>query len=180
MSGAPINTIVHQLRKTRIVPFINMVRAFASMFLDEPHRITRDFKSILEKIGKDIFHPSHRMEPFYVASYTLYLLEFMWRNTKLDNKYKLSRYQLLLACRVLINHEDLPWMNSNAMEKYCAKVMRVLWEDEASERLVHAAADVIEKVAAGTFDKDTLRTQPFTEAVIKECKSRPTIGVLGC
>ena len=165
------------IEKTRVLTYLNVVRAFASMFLEEPHRITRDFKSVLDKVGRDMFLPGHKLEPYYVAGYTLFILEFMWRNSRLDSKYKLARYQMLLACRVLMNHDNLPQMNSRDMERYCAKAMKVLWNAAAAEKLCQVAASVVEKIASGNLNKDNVRSLPFTEAVIEQCRATPEVEI---
>ena len=52
----------------------NLTRAFAAMFLSDPHTVARSYKSIRSKIGGDIFGKSHRLEPYYTAAVTLYKL----------------------------------------------------------------------------------------------------------
>src|SRR5215207_93765 len=42
-----------------------------------------------------------------------------YRNQKLDTKYKVARYQILLALRLLRNANPLPQFNSHQIEKFC-------------------------------------------------------------
>ena len=68
------------VEKVRIIDQRALVRAFASIFLELPHRTTRNYKSLLSSFGKDIFNKEHKMEPYYVAACAHYRLEYLFRN----------------------------------------------------------------------------------------------------
>ncbi|HLI98452.1 MAG TPA: AIPR family protein, partial [Bradyrhizobium sp.] len=87
------------VEKTRVVVQTNAVRAFAGMFLGEPHNTVRSYKKLSERVGQDIFIRDHKLYPYYTSSYALYILEFLFRNQKIDAKYKIARFQILLAVR---------------------------------------------------------------------------------
>ena len=57
------------VEKTRIVTQPNVIKAFAAMFLQEPHRTTRNYSALKEKVGKEIFGEGHRMEPYYLSAF---------------------------------------------------------------------------------------------------------------
>jgi hypothetical protein len=158
------------VEKTRIVTQPNVIRAFAAMFLGEPHRTTRNYSSLKSKVGKDIFGKGDRMEPYYTAAFALYKLEYLFRSGKLEAKYKPARFHILLAARILGNPDPLPRMNSHDMEKYCKKLMDILWEPLSVDELLIQAATVVDSVAAGNFHRDNIRTEPFTTNVIGQCK----------
>ena len=157
------------IEKTRIVTPGNVIRSFASMFLEEPHRTTRSYRAILERVGKDIFAESDRLEPYYVAALALYRLEYLFRNQLLDSKYKPARFQLLLALRLLADKKSLPRMGSHEMERYCAPLMQTLWDLDRSEKIFNKAAECVHAVSKGNFDSDSVRTQPFTELLKNYC-----------
>ena len=103
-----------------------MIRAFAAMFLNEPHRTTRNFKSITDKVGKEIFAKEQRMEPYYAAALAFYKLEFSFRNSRLEPKYKPARFHILLVLRILTAGFEMPAMKATKMEGYCKKITDVL------------------------------------------------------
>jgi hypothetical protein len=157
------------VEKSRIVLPGNLIRAYASMFLDEPHRTTRNFRTLLDRVGDTIFGDNHRLEPYYTAAFAHYRLEYLFRNQLLDAKYKPARFHILLAFRMLANSAAPPQPNANAMEKYCDTILKILWDTTAAEELFARASDVVDGVAQGNFDRDHIRTQPFTEALMNEC-----------
>ncbi len=158
-----------QVEKTRIVTPPNMIRAFAAMFLNEPHRTTRNYAALTAKVGKDIFVKGHRQEPYYTAAFTLYKLEYFFRSGRLERKFRPARFHILLAARLLGNTEQLPPINSREMERYCKVIMDTLWDTNKADALIVKAANVVDKVAGGNFNRDNIRTEPFTQKVITQC-----------
>jgi hypothetical protein len=110
------------------------------------------------------------MEPYYTAAYALYKLEYLFRNAKLEAKYKPTRFHILLAARRLAAADALPAMSSNEMEKYCKPLMNTLWDSTTADELLASAVKVVDDVAAGEFDRDKIRTESFTKNVINRCK----------
>jgi hypothetical protein len=158
------------IEKTRIITPKMMIRAFAAAFLNEPHRTTRSYKLLSGRVGTDIFAQGHRLEPYYVAAFLLYRLEYLFRNQRVEAQLKPARFHILLAARLLGNEDVLPRMNSNDMEKYCKKLTDLIWTPAAADDLITHAADAVEYIADGNFDRDNIRTQPFTEQLITHCK----------
>jgi hypothetical protein len=158
------------IEKTRIVTQPNMVRAFAAMFLEEPHRTLRSYKSLTERLGKDIYGPDHRLEPYYVAAFALYKLEYMFRNGKLDAKYRAARFHIILAARYVLDSVPFGFMNSKDTEKRGKAILDKLSYWETAESALAAAAYIINTVSAGNLDRDNIHTQTFTENLIKHLK----------
>jgi hypothetical protein len=162
------------IEKTRIITQPNVIKAFAAMFLDEAHRTTRNYSALKAKVGKDIFGQGHRMEPYYAAAFALYKLEYLFRNGKLDPKYKPARFHILLAARILADSSPLPKMNSHDMERYCKPLIATLWDTAGADALMTAAVEGVNQAAAGNFDRDNIRTESFTARILDLCKSAAT------
>jgi hypothetical protein len=143
------------------------------MFLGEPHRTTRSYASLQSRVGEDIFVDGHRLEPYYVAAFTLYKLEYLFRNRKLETKYKAARFHILLAARLLATSASPPPMNSHEMERYCKTITDILWDPTKSDDLLARAAKAVDVVAQGQFHRDNIRTQPFTEKLVAHCQPSP-------
>ncbi len=158
------------IEKTRVITQSNLIRAFASMFLQEPHRTTRNYSALKDKVGKEIFVTGHRMEPYYTAASALYKLEYQFRSGKLDAIYKPARFHILMAIRLLGNANSLPPMTSNKMEEYCKTLLEIIWDSSRFEDLIARAAEIVKGAVKGSFDRDTIRTEPTTKAVIAACQ----------
>lgn len=158
------------IEKTRIITQPNVIRAFAAMFLGEAHSTTKSYSALKAKVGKAIFGKGHRMEPYYTAAFSLYRVEFMFRNKKIEPKYKPARFHILLAARLLSANENTPLMNSHEMDKYCQGMLRTLWDQTASDQLLGKAVQVIKDVAQEVFTRDNIRTETFTNKVVIKCR----------
>lgn len=159
------------IEKTRIVTPANLIRAYASMFLEEPHRTTRTYRALLSAVGKDIFGASHRLEPYYAAASCLYRLEYLFRSSALDAKYKPARYHILLAARKLLKPDPPPPANSRDMQRYGEELAASLWDPVVAEQTFHNAATIVDTTAKGNFHRDHIRTQPFTEELLRNCET---------
>jgi hypothetical protein len=159
------------IEKTRVITQPNVIKAFAAMFLQEAHRTTRNYSALKDKVGKDIFGKGHRMEPYYTSAFALYKLEYLFRNGKLEPKYKPARFHILLAARILGNPSPLPrFMNSGEMEDYCKPILDALWDSARCDELIVRAAGIVDAAAGSNFNRDNIRTEPTTKNVIAQCQ----------
>jgi hypothetical protein len=158
------------IEKTRVITQPNVIKAFAAMFLQEAHRTTRNYSALKDKVGKEIFGKGHRMESYYTASFGLYKLEYLFRNGKLEPKYKPARFHILLAVRLLGNPAPLPRMNAREMEDYCEPILTALWDSPKCDELIVRAAEIVDAAAGSNFNRDNIRTEPTTKNVIAQCQ----------
>lgn len=158
------------IEKTRIVTPANLIRAYAAMILGEPHRTTKNYAALLDQVGKDIFGPDHKLDPYYLSALGLYRLEYLFRNQLLASKYKPARYHLLYACRLLLAPANLPRPNSNEMERLSRSLIDILWDQGKSEKVFNDAVSALDTIAKGNYNRDHIRTLPFAEALAKRCR----------
>ena len=136
------------------------------MFLKSPHKTTRNYGALLKSVGTEIFGRDHRLEPYYVAAYAHYRLDYLFRNQTIAAELKPARYHMLMAYGTLAHNEPMPKMNSHEMERYCKALMTSLWDDDRSRVLFEKAADGVRKIAAGNLHRDNIRTEPFTNSLL--------------
>jgi hypothetical protein len=157
------------VEKTRIITPTVLIRSYASSFLEEPHRTTRTYSALVQQLGRGIFGPEDRLEPYYYASSAHYRLEFLFRNGTIPSALKPARYHILMAARLLLHPGALPRSNSHEMARLGARLTDEIWKPGTSDELLVNAAKLVDATAAGNFHRDHIRTQPFTEAVKKAC-----------
>lgn len=154
------------IEKTRIINAPTLIRTCAAMFLQEPHRATKNYKDTKRKVGKEILADEHRLEPYYVAALAYYKLDLAFRTRRIDAAYKSARFHLLMAMRILANNDPLPRMNENKMEGYCKDILAILWDKDKTEALIASAVEIIENAAGGDLNRDNIRIEPFTKSVL--------------
>jgi hypothetical protein len=150
------------IEKVRIVNMKMLLRAFASIILQEPHRTTRSYKTLLEGVGKTIFSDQDKLEPYYTAAYTLYKLEYYFRNGTIQTEYKSARYHVLMTFGRLAAEHPLPKASSREIVKSCNKINSVLWDDLKAAPIFHKACRLVYDACGGTLNRDDIRSQPFT------------------
>ncbi|RKR81825.1 AIPR protein [Mucilaginibacter gracilis] len=155
------------VEKVRIINMTTLVRAFASVFLEVPHRTTRNYKALLKSVGTDIFNLEHKLEMYYVSAYSYYKLDYLFRVGAIPPTFKPARYHLLFVfrCLALNDYSSLPRPNSKDMVKYCDNLLKVLWDDTLVKQTFQEAAKIVNHVANGDLDRDSIRTEPFTEQI---------------
>ena len=121
------------VEKTKIIGHQNLVRAVGALILQEPHRTTRSYRLLTEEVGKSIFNDNDRLEPYYVAAYALYKLEYLFRNRKIDAKYKPARYLILLAACLSVDPQPLKPLNANDVGRRALKIAEALWADGGND-----------------------------------------------
>jgi hypothetical protein len=149
-----------EIQKSKIVSHPNLVRAVGAMFLNEPHRTTRNYKALSAKVGAEIFKDGDRMEPYYVAAYAMYRLTKL----KLPAKYIAGRHLILLAARLIMDPKQLPHMNSGEMAKRADAMMKELWKN--ADAILTEAIGLVDEVAGGDWKGDNIRTQSKTDALL--------------
>jgi AIPR protein len=159
------------VEKTRIITPTTLIRAYASSFLEEPHRTTRTYGALVQQLGKSIFGPDDRLEPYYYAASAHYRLEFLFRNGTIRAALKPARYHILMATRLLLHAGALPRSNSHEMSRLGDRLAAAIWVANTSDAVLSNAARLVDETAGGNFHRDHIRTQPFTEAVRAACIS---------
>ena len=152
------------VEKSRVITPVALVKSFSSMFLEEPHKTTRDFGSVLKKVGVDIFHENHKHEPYYFAALASFWMDQLLRKGKIDKSVRIARYQVLLALRLLFESDDMPALNSNKMVKYINKMLPLFKDAQTAESSLKKAVDIVMKLMKGK-DRDEVRASSFTKRV---------------
>jgi len=152
--------------KVRIVDAPTVLRSYASIFQEVPHMATRSYRSIRDQIGVTVFVDGQKYIAYYYASYAWFLLEKYFKDKTIEPKYKSARYHLLLAVHLLIDNSYPPKPNSHDMEKRCDAALQVLWDSQKAEAIFAKAVALIDEVTGGNLERDNVRTEAITNAVI--------------
>jgi hypothetical protein len=154
------------IEKVRIITKWQLIRAFAAMFLDEPHRSVGYYTELQGQVGDRIFNEKHKIEPYYTAAYAHYKLEYLFRNGGVPVYYKPVRYHLLMALRQLEGRGEMPALVANKVQKYSNDICEVLWDNVEAMRAFQKAVDLVEEAAGDSrITRDLAKTRSFTDAV---------------
>ena len=158
--------------KIRVIDTPTILRSYASIFKEIPHAATRSYRSIRDEIGDKIFAQGDKPIGYYYAAYSWFVLETYFRVKAIDPSFKSARYHILLAVHLLINAEPAPKRNSNAMERRSEEALAVLWDAAAAEAIFRKATGLITEVTNGNLDRDHVRTEAITDAIVERLRPR--------
>ncbi|KAA2301180.1 hypothetical protein FY526_26340, partial [Clostridioides difficile] len=118
----------NNIEKSKIIDPEMQIRAFASVFLEAPHRASRYYGSLIDDIGKDgdsdmskgIFISGQRPIIYYTSGLLLHILENSFTNDHIEDKYAKLKYHILYMISKLIwKNEKKPSFNSIKIDDYC-------------------------------------------------------------
>lgn len=157
--------------RARIVTPISLMKAYASIVLQEPHKTTRDFQSVLDQAGTSIFGEKHKLELYYMTALAQYWIEHFLRKGIIDRGLTVARFQILLAFRLLNEKEGMPPVESNKAKKWANDLALTLEDQQTAQAHLQAAAAVVDHIISTKKNKrDAARASTFTDEVISEIK----------
>jgi hypothetical protein len=158
------------IEKVRIVTIPNQIKVFASMFLDQPHVAGRSYGSLFKSIGDKIFVANHQLSPYYTSAFALYRLEYFIRKTAIDSTYRKCRYHILMLFRLQQAEGKMSALAANQVEKYCDRLLDILWDDVACLKGFKQAVKIIDTLDGTKLTLDKIRTSEFTTHVLEEAR----------
>ena len=158
--------------KTKIITIPYQIKAFSSMFLENPHLVTSYFGSIVKKLNNQesiIFNEDHSYAPYYLSGLAFYKLESYFRRRLIYSKYKKVRYHLILMYRKLAsNNAPVPAFNSSRlMERYCGTLIEKLMDDDLSLELFYSAINILDSSSFNLEDKQHVKLKSKTDELIR-------------
>lgn len=165
------------VEKVRVINSTILIRSFAAMFLNLQHRTTRNYKLLQKQIGKDIFKDDHKLEMYYISAYAYYKMEYLFRSQILSPTLKAARFALLMIFKELAmnNLKQPQYFNSKDMEKYCNRMMDILWDNERCKNLFIESSKIILEISGDNYSTDFVRTDSFTNLIISYFKKEKVI-----
>jgi len=151
--------------KRRIINPQFQIKSFAAMFLHEPHTAARNYKTLKEQVGEEIFVETHRLEPYFVSALTFYFLDTRYGG-KINTTYKSARYHILLAAKLIMDPYPMSDFGSRKTQKRCEDMIRKLSYSDYVDDLFDEALDIIDSVSGGDLRRDNIRTLNTTNAIL--------------
>lgn len=158
------------VEKIRVINLQTLVRSFASFYLLVPHQTTRNYKALLKANNEVIFNKNNVLEMYYLCCYGYYKLEKMFRKKTIDSKFKPARWHILMCFIKSQYKEKLPTFNSHDMSRLCEQLVKVLNNDGECDKEFLKCVDIIKDAAKDNYDRDNIRTEPFTKSVLSKIK----------
>lgn len=158
------------IEKQRVINLQTLVRAFASFYLNLPHQTTRNYKALVKNHKDKLFNKTNILLMYYVCCLAYYSLELMYKSKKIDLKLKPAKWHILMCFFNRNVSGNIPRFNSHEMERLCESIKQILYNKTDCEKELLKCAQIVTIVARGNFDRDNIRTEPFTKNVIAQIR----------
>ena len=132
------------IEKVRIVSIAIQIKSVASMFYDKPHLASRYYGKLLSSID-GIFSDDHQLLPYYTCAFTLYRLEYLFRNKTLPSQYRKFKYYILMMLKYSLAEDKIPEMNAHKMNKLCEVILKVANDNVKLAEEVNKITPLIDK-----------------------------------
>ena len=165
------------LEKTRIVTRGQLTRTYSSMFLDEPARAGRYYKELRSLRKDDLFKEGQSTYVYYASAAAAYRIDWLLRNKRIDKKYATAKYQLLMAIKHYIHGPSPIAASPRKAEAQCKRITAAMWSVPKSEEIIKLLLNAVDAAVSledrPLLDRDTVRTQRFTDALQNEVSKLP-------
>lgn len=151
--------------RKRIIDKTTQIKTVASLFEDKPNVATRFFGTLFNEFSDKLFKDNHKLIPYYTASFTYYKLDLLFRNGKLDKKFRKIKYHLLTLIKYEIHESKGPTFESSKIEKYCEEILNIVKNEG---KFIEKINEVVKKIESLDFDLEKSDISKSTEFV-KKC-----------
>ena len=158
------------IEKIRIVSIAMQIKSVASMFYDKPHLASRYYGKLLSSI-EGVFSDDHQLLPYYTCAFTLYRLDYLFRNKSLPSQYRKFKYYILMMLKYSIADEKIPQMNSNGMNKLCEKILKVANDNTRLSEEVNKVIPFIDKYVHDITSNESTKSGTLVENLKSEFRT---------
>lgn len=160
--------------KSRIINIQNQIKAFSSIFYENPDRVTTYFGSVvkqnIENENPTIFNPNHTYIIYYMTGLAFYRLDSLFRSKGIDTRFRKVKFFLLMLFRMLINEDkfDHNYMNSEKRTTvYCQPIIELLNNKDGTLNNFTKAIEIVKFSKLDIEDKQLIKQVNFTTMLKK-------------
>jgi hypothetical protein len=157
-----------EVERTRVVQPSVLMKAVAAALLFQPQRAARDYRGILAEYENKIFLDDHDVRIYHAVAYLYYRLEFLWRNQKIENKFKTFRYYILAGIGIqAIGDENIFSLKKQKIAAASEKIIEIGRDEDtlksSIEHIVSVIEDRLAELSVTTQERirDTIRAEAF-------------------
>jgi hypothetical protein len=158
-----------------------LTQYFIGMFLNKPHTAHRHESFLLKEFSNRIFQESQSKLPYFVAAYTFYKLENLFRETRFHPELKAYKTHLAMVFRELVAGGCPNLAFEKPIDEHSGKILKVLTQEIIAKNYFDEAALIFKNVTS-IWTKQLKKSQfgmkdqeEFTSLLLKEIKKRIAI-----
>ncbi|CEN81904.1 AIPR protein [[Clostridium] sordellii] len=152
--------------KYKIINIETQVKAFASMFLNQPHVVSGYYGKLVKKMGDRIFRNDHDPIIYYTSGLAYHVVEDCFANGDIPEEMYRMRWHILMLMRNIIADQKMPRFNENKLSSYCENIVDILTNRDKVLELLKDIIKVINESDINLGDRKAPERKITTEKLI--------------
>lgn len=156
------------VKKTNVVSLATQTASYVAVFLNEPQSTHRYYGELLSAYKNRLYLDTDASEPYYVAAYFNFVLDKIFKEGKIEKKYRIFKFHLMLGMKVLITDTNILYGKARQQKKICEKIFNVFRIEDGIRRYFDAAFMCLRQTIAESKinSVDQHRSKDFTTEYI--------------
>lgn len=107
-------------------------------------------------------------EPYYIAAYFNFFLDKLFKEGKIEKKYRIFKFHLMLGMKILMTDTNIIYGKARLQKKVCEKIFRIIRTESELQRYSETAFMCLQQAISNSRinDVDQHRSKEFTTEYI--------------
>lgn len=114
------------IKKTNVMSLATQTASYVATFLNEPQSTHRYYGELLNAYKNRLYLDTDAPEPYYVAAYFNFFLDKLFREGKIEKKYRIFKFHLMLGTKILITDTNILYGKARQQKKICEKIFNII------------------------------------------------------
>lgn len=156
------------IRKANVVSLATQTASYVAMFLSEPQSTHRYYGEILNAYKNKLYLDTDALEPYYIAAYFNFFLDKLFKEGKIEKKYRIFKFHLMLGMKILMTDTNIICGKARQQRKICEKIFRIIRTKNELQRYFETAFMCLQQAISNSRinDMDQHRSKEFTTEYI--------------
>lgn len=156
------------IRKANVVSLATQTASYVAMFLSEPQSTHRYYGEILNAYKNKLYLDTDALEPYYIAAYFNFFLDKLFKEGKIEKKYRIFKFHLMLGMKILMTDTNIICGKARQQKKICEKIFRIIRTENELQRYFETAFMCLQQAISNSRinDMDQHRSKEFTTEYI--------------
>lgn len=156
------------IRKANVVSLATQTASYVATFLSEPQSTHRYYGELLNAYKNRLYLDTDASEPYYIAAYFNFFLDKLFKEGKIEKKYRIFKFHLMLGMKILMTDTNIIYGKARQQKKICEKIFRIIRRESELQRYFETAFMCLQQAISDSRinDEDQHRSKEFTTEYI--------------
>jgi len=147
-----------------IIDKSTLIKIMGSYYFLKPNLATRYFGALFNEFGENLFQEKHSLLPYYSASIIYKKLDFLFKNNKIDKKYRKIKYFILMMLRLEFNKHH-PDFTSKKIDTFCQEMLQKYGQEKILEDTLEVITNKLDSLGLNYSDNELSKSSKLVENI---------------